>query len=139
LKLWQSSKKKKKSRGGFFSKFFGYQENAGDTSPTAPAGRGGGAGGGGGGGGSHGMTDKEQSLSRSLELAQSRVTQLLSELEAVKEAQMIVLETKEAVMRSLARQNAQLNLEVCLFVCSNHFFCFFFIILPTVSSLSTEG
>jgi hypothetical protein len=121
LKLWQSSKKKKKSRGGFFSKFFGYQENNGETSPTGPSGRGGA---GGGGGGSHGMTDKEQSLSRSLELAQSRVTQLLSELEAVKEAQMIVLETKEAVMRSLARQNAQLNLEVRF---SNPFsFCGFF-------------
>ena len=57
-------------------------------------------------------TDSEQSISRTLEIAQSRVAQLVAELEATKEAQMIVLETKEAVMRSLARQNSQLSIEV---------------------------
>lgn len=58
-----------------------------------------------------GFNEREQNLSRSLDLAQSRVSQLVSELEATKEAQMIVLETKEAVMRSLARQNSQLTIE----------------------------
>lgn len=55
---------------------------------------------------------REQNISRSLEVAQGRVSQLVAELEATKEAQMIVLETKEAVMRSLARQNSQLTMEV---------------------------
>ena len=50
-------------------------------------------------------------MSRSLELSQFRVTQLQSELEANKEAQSIVLETKESVMRQLARQNSQLTIE----------------------------
>lgn len=38
----------------------------------------------------------------------------MAELEATKEAQMIVLETKEAVMRSLARQNSHLTMEVSI-------------------------
>lgn len=50
-------------------------------------------------------------MSRSLELSQFRVSQLQSELEANKEAQSIVLETKESVMRQLARQNSQLTIE----------------------------
>lgn len=54
---------------------------------------------------------REATLSRSLELSQFRVTQLQSELEANKEAQSIVLETKESVMRQLARQNSQLTIE----------------------------
>eukprot|EP01031_Cornospumella_fuschlensis_P046550 gene46550-57002_t len=57
------------------------------------------------------FSDREQNLSRSLDLAQSRVSSLLQELEILKEAQGIVLETKECVMRSLARQNSQLLME----------------------------
>ena len=57
---------------------------------------------------------REQNLSRSLDLAQSRVSSLLQELEILKEAQGIVLETKECVMRSLARQNSQLLMEVSI-------------------------
>ncbi len=59
-----------------------------------------------------GFTDREQNIARALELAQFRVSQLVAELEANKEAQTIVLETKESVMRSLARQNSQLTIEV---------------------------
>ncbi len=57
------------------------------------------------------LNDREQNLSRSLDLAQHRVSQLLAEIEANREAQAIVLETKESVMRSLARQNSQLIIE----------------------------
>jgi hypothetical protein len=59
-----------------------------------------------------GFTDREQNVTRALEQAQFRISQLTAELEANKEAQTIVLETKESVMRSLARQNSQLTLEV---------------------------
>lgn len=52
-----------------------------------------------------------------LEMAQFRIAQLSSELEANKEAQNIVLDTKESVMRSLARQNTELTLEVGDFTC----------------------
>ena len=55
---------------------------------------------------------RENNISRSLELAQFRISQLVAELEATKEAQQIVLETKESVMRSLARQNSSLTIEV---------------------------
>lgn len=56
--------------------------------------------------------NREEQLTRSLDLAKIRVSQLMSELEAIKEANIIVLETKESVMRSLARQNSQLTVEV---------------------------
>lgn len=56
--------------------------------------------------------NRENNISRSLELAQFRISQLIAELEATKEAQQIVLETKESVMRSLARQNSTLTIEV---------------------------
>ena len=57
-------------------------------------------------------------------LTKGRISQLVAELEANKEAQSIVLETKESVMRSLARQNSQLTLEVqcvrfVLYVCAH--------------------
>jgi hypothetical protein len=55
------------------------------------------------------MSDLELNISRSLELSQYKVSQQAVELEANKEAQSIVLETKESVMRSVARQNSQLT------------------------------
>ena len=56
--------------------------------------------------------NREEQLTRSLDLAKIRTSQLMSELEAIKEANIIVLETKESVMRSLARQNSHLTVEV---------------------------
>jgi hypothetical protein len=61
--------------------------------------------------------DRESALAETLEIAQERIMQLVSEMESNQEAQTIVLETKEAVLRSLARQNTHLAMEVC--VCSN--------------------
>ncbi len=46
-----------------------------------------------------------------LEIAQARVEQLGDSLEACKDAQKIVLDTKESVMRSLLRQNVSLTEE----------------------------
>jgi hypothetical protein len=54
---------------------------------------------------------RELKLAQALELAHNRYHSIASELEATKEAQMIVLETKESVMRSLAKQNSQLLVE----------------------------
>ncbi len=51
-------------------------------------------------------------MSRSLELAQSKVAQLSSEITALKEAHSVVLETRDAMNRSLVQQNAQLTREV---------------------------
>jgi hypothetical protein len=58
------------------------------------------------------LSNRELNLSRALELAQSRASQLTAELNANKEAHAIVLETKESVMRSLLKQNSQLTQEV---------------------------
>jgi hypothetical protein len=106
--LWQQSKKSKKNKG-FFANWFGYNDKVGELSPATQK--------------YHHFTDlhendRETNISKSLEISQSRVAQLLAELDATKEAQMIVLETKEAVMRSLARQNSQLIMEVRLFAVS---------------------
>jgi hypothetical protein len=101
LRLWQQSKKTKKTKG-FFANWFGYNDKTGELSPATQK--------------YHHFTDlgndRETNISKSLEISQSRIAQLLAELDATKEAQMIVLETKEAVMRSLARQNSQLIMEV---------------------------
>lgn len=63
---------------------------------------------------------REEQLTRSLDLTKIRVSQLMSELEAIKEANIIVLETKESVMRSLARQNSQLTVEVGVLITLPH-------------------
>lgn len=51
------------------------------------------------------------SLLKAYELSEFRNHQLISEMEANREAQTIVMETKESVMRNLARQNSQLSIE----------------------------
>jgi hypothetical protein len=57
-------------------------------------------------------SSRELSLSRALELTQSRASQLVAELNATKEAHQIVLDTKDSVLRSLVKQNSQLSGEV---------------------------
>jgi hypothetical protein len=57
-------------------------------------------------------SSREKDLCRQLETQTGRITQLSSALESNKEAQRIVLETKESVLRSLLRQNAQISQEV---------------------------
>ena len=57
-------------------------------------------------------TDRESALAETLEIAQDRIMELVAEIESNNEAQNIVLETKESVLRSLARQNTHLAMEV---------------------------
>ena len=59
-----------------------------------------------------GYNDREAALAETLEIAQDRIMELVTEMESTQEAQMIVLETKESVLRSLARQNTHLAMEV---------------------------
>ena len=47
-----------------------------------------------------------------MEIAQSKMAQLVSEIATMKESHNIVLETKDAMMRSLVQQNTQLVKEV---------------------------
>jgi hypothetical protein len=104
LKLWQNTGRTSSKNRGFFATWFGYNaHNKKEEAPYPPKDK---------PDFNAPLSDREQTISRSLDLAQSRVAQLVAELEATKEAQMIVLETKEAVMRSLARQNCQLTVEV---------------------------
>ena len=56
--------------------------------------------------------DREAALAETLEIAQDRIMELVAEMESTQEAQTIVLETKESVLRSLARQNTHLAMEV---------------------------
>ncbi len=66
----------------------------------------------------YGYNDREAALAETLEIAQDRIMDLVAEMESTQEAQAIVLETKESVLRSLARQNTHLAMEVmisCLF------------------------
>lgn len=56
-------------------------------------------------------TETEASQARSLEVAQLKVASLSAELESTKEAQVMVLETKESVLRNLAKQTSQLTIE----------------------------
>ena len=51
-------------------------------------------------------------MARALEIAQMKINQLKTELESHKEAQLIVLETKESVMRTLVKKNSLLTIEV---------------------------
>jgi hypothetical protein len=74
---------------------------------------------------------REQNISRALELAQFRISQLVAEMEANKEAQSIVLETKESVMRSLAKQNSHLTIEVCMQILYRKFCIFFYLTVST--------
>ena len=55
---------------------------------------------------------REKDLCRQLEKQTGRVTQLTAALESNQEAQRIVLETKESVLRSLLKQNAMVSQEV---------------------------
>lgn len=57
---------------------------------------------------------READLSRKLEHTQIKLSHAVQELESTKEAQRIVLETKESVMRSLLKQNSQIQQEVLL-------------------------
>jgi hypothetical protein len=56
---------------------------------------------------------KERDMTRELEKQQARVSQLAAAIDSTKEAQRIVLETKESVMRSLLKQNVSVSQEVC--------------------------
>jgi len=57
------------------------------------------------------MSAREWNMSKALEIFQARAISLADELEATKEAQSIVLDTKESVMRSLVKQNTILTTE----------------------------
>ena len=57
------------------------------------------------------MSAREWNMSKALEIFQARAISLADELEATKEAQAIVLDTKESVMRSLVKQNTILTTE----------------------------
>jgi hypothetical protein len=57
------------------------------------------------------MSAREWNMSKALEIFQARAISLADELEATKEAQAIVLDTKESVMRSLVKQNTILSTE----------------------------
>jgi hypothetical protein len=59
-----------------------------------------------------GYNDRESALAETLEIAQERIMELVAEMESTQEANLIVLETKESVLRSLARQNTHLAMEV---------------------------
>jgi len=89
-RLWNDEEERKNS-GGFFSLF----STASSSRSTER----------------RGLSARERSLARSLDIAQSRAFQLGAELEANKEAHSIVLDTKESVMRSLVKQNSQLSTE----------------------------
>jgi len=54
---------------------------------------------------------KERDMSRELEKQQVQISQLTAAMESTKEAQRIVLETKESVMRSLLKQNVTVSQE----------------------------
>jgi len=60
----------------------------------------------------YGYNDREAALAETLEIANDRIMELVTEMESTQEAQAIVLETKESVLRSLARQNTHLAMEV---------------------------
>lgn len=65
---------------------------------------------------------RERDLYRELEKQQARITQLSAAMESNKEAQRIVLDTKESVLRSLLKQNANVTEEVS----PGDFLCFCF-------------
>ena len=58
--------------------------------------------------------EREAAILETLEIAQQRIVHLVIELDNAKEANAIVLETKESVLRSLARQNTILTIEVSI-------------------------
>jgi hypothetical protein len=60
--------------------------------------------------------EREAAILETLEIAQQRIVHLVIELDNAKEANAIVLETKESVLRSLARQNTILTIEVSIVV-----------------------
>lgn len=57
---------------------------------------------------------RENELCREIESLRAKVAQLHSSLDSTKEAQRIVLETKESVMRLLLKQNVSITQEVGL-------------------------
>jgi hypothetical protein len=54
---------------------------------------------------------RERELQKKVEALQIRLSQVKQELESTKEAQRIVLDTKESVLRSLLKQNSQITQE----------------------------
>ena len=57
---------------------------------------------------------REREMQKRIEHQNVRLTHLTQELESTKEAQRIVLDTKESVMRSLLKQNSHITQEVGL-------------------------
>lgn len=55
---------------------------------------------------------RERDLLKRIELQNVRMSHMKQELESTREAQRIVLDTKESVMRSLLKQNSQISQEV---------------------------
>jgi hypothetical protein len=55
---------------------------------------------------------KERELAQEVEKQKARILQMNTSMESTKEAQRIVLETKESVMRSLLQQNVTMSQEV---------------------------
>lgn len=61
-------------------------------------------------------SSRERELLKKLEHQHIRMAHMSQELESTKEAQRIVLDTKESVMRSLLKQNSQITQEAsCLY------------------------
>ena len=56
-------------------------------------------------------TNRERDMQKKVETLQIRLSQVKLELESTKEAQRIVLDTKESVLRSLLKQNSQVTQE----------------------------
>jgi kinesin family protein 5 len=81
--------------GGFFKKIFNATPGPTDTSSGSRT----------------AMMKKERELMKEIEKLKSRNEQLTSSMESTKEAQRIVLETKESVMRSLLKQNVAISQE----------------------------
>eukprot|EP00604_Paraphysomonas_vestita_P000417 CAMPEP_0174825840 /NCGR_PEP_ID=MMETSP1107-20130205/43167_1 /TAXON_ID=36770 /ORGANISM="Paraphysomonas vestita, Strain GFlagA" /LENGTH=338 /DNA_ID=CAMNT_0016057863 /DNA_START=1347 /DNA_END=2363 /DNA_ORIENTATION=- len=92
-RLWsQQSSEGDKASNGFFSKLFN-PSNSEIKSSRAN------------------YIKRERDLCRELEKQTGRVAQLSAALDSNKEAQRIVLETKESILRSLLTQNAQISQE----------------------------
>lgn len=64
------------------------------------------------------LSRREKDLSEELEAKNHKIRKLTLALESEKEAQRIVLDTKESILRSLITQSAQTSLEVLYFFIS---------------------
>lgn len=58
------------------------------------------------------VSRRERELAQEVEKQKARILQMNTSMESTKEAQRIVLETKESVMRSLLQQNVTMSQEV---------------------------